>query len=327
MLGAYSGEGPEPIGFYITPKFSLLFFLSIYDPLRVANEISGKKLFSYKIISESGGLVTAANGMTVLSNASISEVDFMPTVVVCSGYEPERYQTKPALSWLRRLARRGAQFGAIDTGCYLLAAAGLLNGYRVSVHWQAIESFREQFPDIRVTDEQFEINRDRFTCAGGAAGFEMMLRMIGHKHGSDLAAAIAEQFIYDRFQNRVPDQQFPHPLRLGVHNPTVIKAIELMERQIEEPLEVDEIAALVGISRRQLERLFGIHLGETPTGHYLKIRLRRARDLLQYTSMSVMDVAIACGFASLAHFSRAYKRRFSRSPRNDRKMVAYRTSE
>lgn len=319
MFQPYRVDGPEPIGFFITPKFSLSFLLSLHDPLRIANQISGKQLFTYRIISEEGGLVSAINGMTVMSNASIADVDFMSSVIVCAGYEPEHYLTKPTLSWLRRLARRGCQLGAIDTGCHLLAAAGLLDGYRVTMHWQVIDTFKEQFPEIEVTRNLYEIDRDRFTCAGGAAGFDMMLHMIEQKHGRDLAVEIGEWFIHDRIRQHSSEQRVSAPMRLSVHNETLLNAIKLMEDHIEDALEIVDIAEQVGVSKRQLERLFQTHLGDTPTRYYLKIRLKRARDLLKQTSMSVMEVQIACGFTSQAYFCRAYRANFSRSPRNDRK--------
>ena len=323
MFKPYTGDGPEPIGFFITPQFSLLFFLSIFDPLRVANEISGRKLFSYKIISEKGGLVQAFNGMSILSDVSISEVDFMPSLIVCSGYQPEKYTSKSALAWLRQHARRGAQLGAVDTGCTFLAKAGLLDGYRVTMHWQVIDSFREQFPKTRVTDDLFEVDRDRFTCAGGSAGFEMMLAMIAQKHGNSLAAAIADQFIHSRIRRHTDLQREATSAHLRTQNPALLKAIDIMEQRTESLLAIPDVARYAGVSKRQLERMFNTHLKDSPSGYYLKIRLRRARYLLQQTSNSIIDIATSCGFSSASHFSRAYKKHFGKSPREDREMGVF----
>jgi transcriptional regulator GlxA family with amidase domain len=205
----------------------------------------------------------------------------------------------------------------------MLAAAGLLDGYRVTMHWETIPSFVEQFPNVQVTDELFEIDRNRFTCAGGIAGYDMMLHMIRQQHGNELAVAVAEQFIHNRIRDPSEPQRIATTLRLATHHPLLIKVIQNMEQRIETPLTMGELVEIGGISRRQVDRLFQIHLRETPRRYYLKMRLRRARELLQQTSMSVLDIAVACGFIAPEHFSRAYSKHFARSPRADRKVKSY----
>ena len=211
--------------------------------------------------------------------------------------------------------------GGLDTGTHVLARAGLLNGYRATLHWENLPAFTEEFPDIETSAELFEIDRKRVTCSGGTAAIDMMLHVIWTEHGQALAMGVSEQLLHDRIRSPGDHQRMALGLRLGVRHPKLLTIVEAMEQAVEEPLSLDRLAGLGGISRRQLERLFRAHLGDTPTGYYLKLRLRRARHLLEQTEMSVLQVGTACGFASAPYFSRAYRGLFGRPPREDRRFA------
>ncbi|HXH01785.1 MAG TPA: GlxA family transcriptional regulator [Candidatus Competibacteraceae bacterium] len=318
MFREYKGEGPEPIGFVLVPQFSMMAFFSAVEPLRVANRMAGRQLFSWHAYSLDGQPVAASNGMTVVAEAAIADVDYVPTLIVCAGFDPQQAEHKPLLGWLRMLARKGAALGGMDTGPHILAKAGLLDGCRVTMHWEAVPAFREEFPHIEVSDELFEVDGNRFTCAGGTAALDMMLHMIARKHGHALAVAVSEQFIHDRIRDRRDHQRMQLSSRLGVHNAKLLKIVEAMHQHLEDPLDSEALAALGGVSARQLERLFRVHLKDTPSGYYLKLRLERARHLLKQSDMSVMEVAMACGFGSASSLSRAYRARYGLSPRQDR---------
>ena len=184
---ASAGEAAEPerIGFLLVPKFSMIAFFSAVEPLRVANRLSGRQLYSWTIFSPDGKPVAASNGMTLLPDAAIDSVDSFPSLVVCASFQPEKAESEPLLAWLRRLDRTGAALGAVDTGTHVLARAGLLDGYRVTLHWESLSGFAEEFPDLNVTGELFEIDRRRFTAAGGTAPLDMMLHRIAARHGLD----------------------------------------------------------------------------------------------------------------------------------------------
>ena len=312
-------DEPERIGFLLVPEFSMMALFSAVEPLRVANRLSGRQLYSWHIFSEDGGPVVASNGMSLVAEASIGEIARFPSVVVCASFSPERYESKKLLAWLRRLDRQGSELGAIETGTHVLARAGLLDGYRVTLHWENLPSFAEEFPDIEVTGELFEIDRKRFTCSGGTGALDLILNRISASHGHDLAVAVSESLLHARIRSRDDHQRMALGLRLRVRNPSLLKIVTAMESNLEEPLSLDDLAALGNISRRQLERLFRNFLGDTPSGYYLKLRLRRARHLLEHTSMSVLDVALASGFVSPPYFSRAYRNLFGVSPREDRR--------
>lgn len=315
---ATTASPPECISFLLIPDFSMMAFMSAVEPLRVANRMAGRELFSWQILSLDGAPVTASNGMTVVADACFDTVDHLPMVFVCASFEPERFANRELITWLRRMAAYKAVLGAIDTGCFLLARAKLLDGYRVTLHWESVAPFTEAFPNIKVTQELFEIDRNRLTCAGGMAALDMMLHMIARRHNQDLAVAVSEQFIQDRIRDDSDHQRMQLCTRLGVYNPHVLRVVERMERNVEQPLAASTLARDAGISLRQLERVFATELGDTPQSYYLKLRLAHARQLLQHTDMQVIAVGVACGFASAAPFSRAYKAHFGRTPRQDR---------
>ncbi len=321
MFSGSSRELPERIGFLLVPQFSMMAFFSAVEPLRVASRQSGQELYSWHIFSADGEPVEASNGMTVVAEAPIAAVERFPTVIVCASFEPDRYESKALLSWLRRLDRQGAVLGGLDTGTHVLARAGLVNSHRVTLHWENLPAFAEEFPDIEVSGELFEVDRKRITCSGGTAGLDMMLHLIWARHGQELAVGISEQLLHDRIRSPGDHQRMALGLRLGVRHPKLIAIVEAMERAVEEPLGLDHLAGLGGVSRRQLERLFRTYLDDTPTGYYLKLRLRRSRHLLEQTDMSVLQVATACGFVSAPYFSRAYRALFGRSPREDRRVI------
>lgn len=318
MFEAYRGAGPEPIGFVLVPGFSMMAFLSAVEPLRVANRLAGRDLFRWQAFSPAGDPVPASNGMTMVTEALPPDA-MPPTLIVCAGFEPQKAETKALLGLLRRAARRGVTLGALDTGTHVLAAAGLLDGQRVTMHWEAVPAFREEFPGIAVSDELFEIAGSRFTCAGGTAALDLMLHMIGLKHGHALAVAVSEQFIHDRIRDRRTHQRMQVGNRLGITNQKLIRIVETMEQNLEQPLSSEALALVAGVSSRQLERLFRSCLDQTPSGYYLRLRLSRARQLLRQTDMSVMEVAMATGFSSASCLSRAYRTGFGHSPRQDRR--------
>ena len=321
MFGTLPPELPHRIAFFLIPQFAMMGFSSAIEPLRSANRMSGRRLYSWHILSKDGAPVMASNGIPVVPEASIAEVTTpgqFSTLVVCAGIDAHLYEDKAVFSWLRRLDRQGIDIGAISLGSYVLARAGLLDGYRCTIHWENLSGFMEAFPHLDVTPELFEVDRNRFTCSGGIAALDMALHLIALQHGRDLAAAVSEQFIHERIRDRHDPQRMALPARLGIRHPKLVAVIRQMEESLEEPISRADLAASVHLSSRQLERLFRKYLGRTPTRYYLELRLARARRLLLQTDMSVLDVALACGFVSASHFSKCYREYFGKTPREER---------
>jgi AraC family transcriptional regulator, glycine betaine-responsive activator len=318
----------ETILFLLIPNFSMMAFTSAIEPLRIANRLSGKKLYHWRLISRDGAPVPASNGIAIQVEAATAACEPataggpLPVVVLCGGLGSEHFQDKEVFGWLRRWDRRGAQVGALCTGAHPLARAGLLDGYRCTIHWENLPGFVEAFPEIQVTSDLYEIDRNRFTCSGGTAALDLMLNRIALAHGDELATKVSEQCIVDRIRGPHDRQRMPLRVRLGVHHPKLIRAVEIMEANIEEPLGQEMLARHIGLSRRQLERLFRRHLNRTPAQYYLETRLERARHLLHQTDMPIMSVACATGFVSASHFTTCYRQMFGKTPRAERVRAA-----
>jgi AraC family carnitine catabolism transcriptional activator len=208
--------------------------------------------------------------------------------------------------------------GAVDTGVFVLAEAGVVGAGPVTLHWEAQAAFAERFPNIAVSRELFEIGTHCITCAGGTAAIDMMLARIAARHGHELAVQVSEQFVLGRIRSASDHQRLEIATRYQVHNRKVIQVIRLMQEHIEDPLESDDLARLIDVTRRQLERLFATHLSDTPNHFYTGLRLEYARTLLQQSDMGITAIGIACGFRSPSHFSRSYRAMFGCSPKVDR---------
>jgi len=317
---------PSRFVFLTLPNYSMIALTSAVEPLRMANRVCKREAYQWTIASLGGRPVTASNGLSFSPTVALDDVGPVNVIFVCGGIDVQQAVTPPLLSALRRLAQRHVALGALCTGGYALAKAGLLDKYRAAIHWENMSALREEFPRIQWTDQLFAIDRDRFTCSGGVAPLDLMLNMIDEHLGGDIAPLISEQFILDRIRNDRDRQHIPLQAQVGLFHETLIKAAALMEAHIENPMSLDELAASVGVSRRQIERLFKRHLNRVPTRYYLELRLRRARELLLQTPMSVMDITIACGFQSPPHFSKCYRSLFGYPPSAERRVehAAYR---
>lgn len=310
----YRGPLPQPVGYLLVDGFSMMAFMAATEPLRIANRVAGQALFQTHIISVDGDPVTGSNGVRLLAEYAVHDSPQLASLALCSGFLSQDRPPPAVTRWLHQLDHAGCTLGGLDTGCIWLAAAGLLNHERVTLHWESLPGFRERFPAVEAVESLYEISARRFSCAGGAAAMDLSLAMIESGHGQALAAAISEQLIHDRVRTADTGQRQPLVRRLGTHHPAVVQAASLMETHIEAPLSVPEIAHRVGLSPRQLQRLFTSELNVTPKAWYLKQRLTRARQLLCDTALSLTDIMVACGFNSRAAFSRAYRAAYGHSP-------------
>jgi transcriptional regulator GlxA family with amidase domain len=315
---AQAAENAQTIGFLLVPGFALMSYASAMEPLRAANRLAGRPLYAWRHISPDGAAAAASNGMSLLPDGRVGEDVPLDALLVCAGGNPAQFDHPPTFRWLRALAHNGVQLGGVSGGPYLLARAGLLDGHRCTIHWEHIPAFVEEFPDLEVERTLYVVDRDRLTCAGGIAALDMMHALIERDHGHGLAAAVSEWFLHTDVRLGSGPQRMTLRERFGISNPKLLKVLERMEANLEEPVTRERLAAVAGVSVRQLERLFTAHLGATLGEHYARIRLDRARALLRQTTLPVLEVAVACGFVSASHFSRAYKGRFGWSPKAER---------
>lgn len=313
---------PDPpvrrFAFVLLPDFNMMSVVAAIDPLRVANYLGRRPLYGWQLLSAGARPVKASNGMTLPVDGAIGDDDRFDAVFVCSSWASERHRDPGFVNWLRRLARRGCILGGLDTGALVLAHAGLMTGYRAAVHYEHIEGFREEFPDIAVGENLFCIDRTRLTAAAGTAPMDLMLTLVAEHHGGSLATAVGRYLFHDPARGEETVQIAPLHDRIGLAHRGVRDAIAIMEETVESPIPPREIARRSKVSLRQLERLFVDRLGQTPLAYYHALRLERAHELLTQTDLSVTEIAIACGYASSTHFARRYKRYFGRTPREGR---------
>ncbi|MGM0544015.1 MAG: GlxA family transcriptional regulator [Pseudomonadota bacterium] len=310
-----SGE-PQTLGFLLLDNFTLISLASAIEPLRMANQLAGRELYRWYTLTQDGLPVRASDGLQVTPDASMHTPLSLEWVVVCGGVGPQHSVTREHVRWLQ--SRQLRRLGSVCTGSWALAKAGLLDYYETSIHWECLASMQEAFPNVILTTYLFSIDRDRFTASGGTAPLDMMLNLIGHDHGRELSAGISEMFIYERVRNEQDQQRVPLKHVLGTTQPKLLEIVALMESNLEEPIELDELANYVNVSRRQLERLFQRYLLCSPSRYYLKLRLTRARQLLKQTPLSIIEIASVCGFVSTPHFSKCYREYFGVPPRNER---------
>ena len=309
---------PRQFAFLLVPNFPMLAFASAIEPLRIANWLSGNRLYEWLVATRDGKPVQASNGLLLTPHGSIKKVAPPELLLVCAGVGGCFFQDDRTFAWLRGLARRGAALGAIDTGSWLLARAGVLSGHRCTVHWEDIPAFRDAFPDLDVTDNLFEVDGRRMTCSGGTATMDFVLRLVAEDHGREFAGSIAEEFMQEQVREGSRYQRMDLSKRTGISDPRLLSAIVAMEQHVEEPISLAEVGEACGSSVRNLERLFTIHLRRSPSAYYREIRLNAARQLLLHGSWSILDVALSTGFVSASHFSRCYRTAFGRSPRDER---------
>lgn len=309
---------PRRIGYLLIPGFSLLSYASGVEPLRAANTLSSRFLYEWHHLSPDGGVVSASNGVTITPDLRLEEAAALDILFVVAGGNPAGFREHATLTRLRRLGQSKMAIGGISGGAYILARASLLYGYRCTLHWEHAESFREDFPDLDLRRSLYEIDRDRLTCSGGTAPLDLLHELIARDHGAALARRVSDWFLQTEVRDSTgPDRMAPGP-RLGVGNPALQKVLAAIEAEADAPLPPRQLAAMAGVSVRQLERLFRSHLGVAPRAHGRRVRLDRARLLLRQTGLSVLEVALACGFASASHFSRSYRAAFGHPPVRER---------
>jgi transcriptional regulator GlxA family with amidase domain len=314
------GDAPVRFGFLLVPDFTLIGFGSAVDPLRLANMVARHPLYQFITLTMDGMPVRSSAGICVQPDMAAADATTALDAVLVIGPNPlPSAGTEPVIHWLRTLAGKGVALGGVDTGSYFLACAGLLDGYRSTIHWEDMDALLDRFPRLVVSNKLYEVDRNRCSCSGGIAPVEMMIHLIGlGSGGRKVASAVAELLIYER---RGPEERQKTSLRdvSGASHPKLVEAIKLMECNIEEPLSMEELAAHMQFSARQLERLFRDTLNCTPRQYYLQIRLERARQLLTRTNRSIADIVMACGFVSFAHFSHRYHAGFGISPSGERR--------
>lgn len=308
------GDEAAHFVFLLIDDFSHLAFSCAIEPLRIANRVAGRPLYRWTLASADGVSATCSNRSVTLVDRGLEPLRHVDRLLVISGDNVQHRATPDILTCLRRERAAGTPIGAICSGAYLLADAGFLNGQSAAIHWEYHDLFTELFPEVRLARGVFVADQKFITAAGGAAAADLMLHLIAARHGADLATAVADQMVYNAVREATAEQRVSLQSRHGKRNPHLMRAVALAQANMEDPLSPGQIADTVGISSRQLERLFQRHLGISPKRFIMETRLTRARNLLVQTDHSVTEVAVACGFRTPSTFSKVYRAHFGVSP-------------
>jgi AraC family transcriptional regulator, glycine betaine-responsive activator len=306
--------------FLLLDRFTMLSFAGAVEPLRIANRMAGRTIYTWALAGETGagGFATCSNGASFRLDMGLEDVERDDLIFVCGGIDVQKATTRPVLNWLRREARRGVTMAGLCTASWSLAKAGLLDGRKATIHWENIDGFTEEFEEVKLTKSVFVIDGNRMSTAGGTSSIDLMLKLIAQDHGEDLANLVADQLIHSAIRTDRDNQRLSVPTRIGVRHPKLAQVIQMMEAAVEEPVSPSDLADDVGMSTRQLERLFRRYLNRSPKRYYMELRLQKARNLLMQTDMSVINVALACGFASPSHFSKCYRAQYNTTPYRER---------
>ncbi len=305
---------PTRLGFLLIDGFALMSYAPVMEPFRAANRLSGEDHYTWRHYSVDGSPALASNGIELAVDGSVDAMDNLDMLFVCAGGNPALFDDAGTFSQLRRASRFGMRVVGVSGGPFILARAGLLDGYRCTIHWEHEAAFLETFAAPRLERGLFVIDRNRMTCAGGLAGLDLAVALVAQDLGAKLARRVSDWYIQREQRQGSGAQRADPEQRYRISSAGLARALSAMEENLGEPLDRSSLATVAKMSVRQLERLFANQLGTTISSHYLRLRLDLANRLLSETTLTVAEVGVASGFASASHFSREYKRHFSVPP-------------
>ena len=305
---------PRSYAFVLVPGFTLLAFSSAVEPLRIANQLSQQPLYRWHVLSETGEAVVSSSGIPVGVHGTFDAVDKSTRLIICGGNAQMAAAAPAIVAAVQRHHRFGGVLGGICTGAVALAKAGLLEGRRFTLHWENQPGFVETFPHLTSTISRYETDQRVLTCGGGAASTDMMLSIIAEDHGTAFAAMVSEMCLRTLMPGMNVEQRSSLASLMSSRNPVLVATITLMNSHIDDPLSMDDLSAAAGYSKRHLERMFRQAVGKTPMDFYRGLRLDRGRNLLSTTNLTLIEVSLACGFASVSHFSKSFRARFGIAP-------------
>lgn len=306
-------------GFLLAPRFSMMSLSSAIEPIRVANRLLGRSAFEWRTCSTDAKSVSASNDLVIEAEAVAKVVEEVDALVLCAGTRLDTAAEAPIIRAVRAAARRKRGIGGLSTATHILARAGVLAGYRCTIHWENLPALREEFPKLDVTEAIYEIDRDRLTSSGGTTALDMMLQIIMLRHGPDIAREVAAQFQHGKIRPHDERQTGWQQRNVTALPPILRRATTIIQANIEEPVPITELADRVGISQRQMERLFAEQLSLSPKQYYLMLQTERGRELLTYTEKPLVEIAVATGFGSVAQFSKWFQHFHGQLPSRYRK--------
>jgi len=314
-MSALPSRPARRIGILPLPGFAILSYAATAEMLRAANLQARAPLYDVVNIAVTLGEAAQSSGAAqVTCQAQVGEDLDLEYLFVIAGGDPVSFDGRRVLSWLSRMARKGTKMGGVSGGPVILAKAGLMEGRRMTVHWEHAEALAEMSPHLMIERSLYVIDRDRVTCAGGTAPMDLMHALIASHHGAQFARMVSDWFMHTEVRPSAGPQRAGLVERVGSRVPAILDAVEMMESHVADPVTLADLAGIAGVSPRQLNRLFRDKLGQSTMVYYRDLRLRTAQALLRNTPLSLTQVALATGFANSAHFSRAYAQSFGEPP-------------
>ena len=302
------------VGVLTLKGFALMSYASTVEPMRAANLLGRRTLYDVINIGVTSGPIQSSGAAVVIPQTTIAEVPKLDYLFIVAGGDPSQYNERPLFPWLVRLARAGTRLGGVSGGPLVLARAGLMEGRRMTVHWEHAQALAEISPHLMIDRTLYVIDRDRVTCAGGTAPLDLMHALIAGHHGAPFARLVSDWFMHTEIRPSIGPQRGGLVDRVGSTNATILDAVDAMESNVAEPLGLENLAMAAGVSARQLNRLFREKLGRSTMGYYRELRLDKAQSLLRNSPLSLTEIALATGFANSSHFSRAFTQHFGRPP-------------
>lgn len=303
--------------FLLLDGFSNMVLASSLEPLRAANSLSGQKLYEWRLLTIEGSSATSSSGIEIKCNDLDSISEPPARLFTIAGVGARDHATRSTSAALRRLDHHGCGLGAIDMGAWLLANAGVLDGFKATVHWEELNDFAETFPNVKVVSDRFVVDGSRISAGGATAGLEMMISRIRADYGSALAFDVTNMFVYDA-EMKYREGRGAINMSVSNRSPQLLKAIDAMRAYVEEPLAIDQIAATASCSQRTLTRIFLREINVSPGRYYTSIRLSVARRLVEETRLSCSEIAAKAGFSSSASLARAYSSHYGTTIRSQR---------
>lgn len=313
--GEHSADGnPFAVSFLVVPGFSMMALSSAVEPLRAANRLADRTLYSWSVMAAKGGPVTASNGLDLTAVLSLADTPEADLTIVVASLDVEALNCMSIINYLHRLRIRGKMLGAISNGALLLARAGLPKGSKVTIHWEMQRHLADRFPQLDVVTDLYCWDRSLLTAAGGTAAMDLMLALIAERDGRQLAADVSEQFLHGPIRTPSEAQRADLCWRYQITDHRLIAAIRLMESDLRTPIKIARIAALTKVSERQLARLFQEAFSKSPSEFYMDIRIKAAHAMLLHSTASLDKISEDTGFSSSAHFSRTMTNRCGMPP-------------
>lgn len=308
------------VGLLPIQDFAMMSYAALVEPMRAANILAGRELYEMINIGSSISAIASSGAASVTPQTTIKSVPKLDFLFVIAGGDPASYKNKNVFNWLARMARQGVTLGGVSGGPLILAKAGLMDGRRMTVHWEHAEALSEISPQLLLEHSLYVIDRDRVTCAGGTAAMDLMHFLITEHHGGPFAQLVSDWFMHTETRPSAGPQRAGLVERIGTTSPAILDAVQAMEANVASPLNLARLAEIARVSPRQLNRLFGEKLGRTVMQYYRELRLEKASNLMRNSPLSLTEIALAAGFAGSSHFSKSFSEYYGQSPSSIRRL-------